>query len=1144
MCNSIGNKGGTELVTYVFAQSACGSNSIDNIPIDGTDFPVTFESINGLVSTLSSPQSTCCVDIETDFTTVSGCPGSANGIFDLEEITLTLPDGPLSLMNSATVTVNQINTDLTQTPVGNFVNVSAANLDNVFLEPGNYTVIIQIAQTDDNPAMTVYEPFTITADQGACPCDCETPGLTQLLIPVTIQNTLQLEAFVAQQSVQTPNVHLTRSNYCFRLQSNLLINNYVELTNCEFKIPAGRRIEVNDQFANANFNKCTFSGCTNLWQGFVVKSGPINFNSTEFDPANACVIRDALFGISSEAVITNAVANINITNTLFQNNFVGILKMPAYLPVLLQINLGTKFEGGVLLPSFSGAYPLPLAESFAGIVWNKVANFSLNGSGNLGSPITFKNLHNGIILNDIIYSIQLSGKLRFENIGLNSNLAYSGPVYWLAPFNNLPNQQVTPVMRSRSAITTSNCGGLTYIGEGPTIPNFVNTFNGITSMNDWDLRVQQTTFNGVTGTAISHVSTFPSNVDIRNNTINDYYTGHGIQVLALSQANTGLISGNKINGTDPANPNVKQAIRKAIFVGGYNGPTPIRVYNNEINRMHYGVWGLNCDGLRATDNTVNNTTLYNCEAYGLLLENSQYTNATCNRYFGTDAVLVYFPNPPGNTQHYGMYLKKSPNTTLKFNGAYDSEYGIFAKDLNSSSDISYNAMNNHRYGIYIDLNSQIGDQGFSRNTFSGGSFQKHAVDVSWADWYDTYGGANPFDPNNPAPLHSTFKYRFSEPSTAATLTTPEITNCTQNYFYTCISDPAPLWPSPQCKKLGKSYAGNDEKERENDASLFDKMAKNELSFSEFEETYTADAKRYLTDRMDLIKETLADTGIYATFYSSLAQGKEKLFNETDTVFIGAGLDTTLINYLDLLSDSIGSKLYQIFVLDSLHELQLIPQATYENNRQALFSLIEQIQQDHNNQLQILYKPDKAETAQLKNESIITDKLLEQYEKTVNEIYFGNIARGNLSVSQTQLDDLILIAGTCPKIGGTAVFKARSLVTLFVDSLFFDDDSLCFQQGVQYRLAHSSTKTVSKPSAVIYPNPASDRLFIRIEEEVTGPINVSICNTLGQRLWLGTISGQEAIIQNGISELAAGSYFVELTSSNGTFHHISKFIKLK
>lgn len=140
-------------------------------------------------------------------------------------------------------------------------------------------------------------------------------------------------------------------------------------------------------------------------------------------------------------------------------------------------------------------------------------------------------------------------------------------------------------------------------------------------------------------------------------------------------------------------------------------------------------------------------------------------------------------------------------------------------------------------------------------------------------------------------------------------------------------------------------------------------------------------------------------------------------------------------------------------------------------------------------------------------------------------------------------DLLLIAGTCPKIGGAAVFKARGIVAMYSDTIFVDDDALCAQQGVQYRIGQTTTTRPEISFVSIFPNPTKNLLTVRVKLEEMEPCIIKISNTLGQVIWQGTLSNPETTLNHEISSLVPGTYFIEVHTKSRAIRHIEKLIKL-
>ena len=83
-----------------------------------------------------------------------------------------------------------------------------------------------------------------------------------------------------------------------------------------------------------------------------------------------------------------------------------------------------------------------------------------------------------------------------------------------------------------------------------------------------------------------------------------------------------------------------------------------------------------------------------------------------------------------------------------------------------------------------------------------------------------------------------------------------------------------------------------------------------------------------------------------------------------------------------------------------------------------------------------------------------------------------------------------IAVQCPQSGGIAVYIARSLVALFNDSIIYDDDNVCLQQGY-YRLSNELKNNKAFIEAVLIPNPASNYADVVLNKTFEGICKVKI-----------------------------------------------------
>ena len=134
--------------------------------------------------------------------------------------------------------------------------------------------------------------------------------------------------------------------------------------------------------------------------------------------------------------------------------------------------------------------------------------------------------------------------------------------------------------------------------------------------------------------------------------------------------------------------------------------------------------------------------------------------------------------------------------------------------------------------------------------------------------------------------------------------------------------------------------------------------------------------------------------------------------------------------------------------------------------------------------------------------------------------------------QNDYESILYIAQQCPSQGGSAVYRARFFVSLFNDSLTYNDFSVCLAQGYYREMNPYLYQDNIEPNLIIKPNPASE--YVEIIFENSSEINYSICiiDLEGRNMinYIKVASDLKTIINT--SELSPGIYFVLVDDSNG------------
>ena len=135
-----------------------------------------------------------------------------------------------------------------------------------------------------------------------------------------------------------------------------------------------------------------------------------------------------------------------------------------------------------------------------------------------------------------------------------------------------------------------------------------------------------------------------------------------------------------------------------------------------------------------------------------------------------------------------------------------------------------------------------------------------------------------------------------------------------------------------------------------------------------------------------------------------------------------------------------------------------------------------------------------------------------------------------------------IAYQCPLTGGTAVFRARGLLSL-VDDYDFGDDVVNCQEVGNRSADGSSVNTMEADGLLIYPNPASAEITVVLPNGVNGDYSrLQLLNVSG-KLVREVRTSQQASIRLDVSELPRGIYLCKVHRLNGP-PLIAKFVLIK
>jgi hypothetical protein len=163
---------------------------------------------------------------------------------------------------------------------------------------------------------------------------------------------------------------------------------------------------------------------------------------------------------------------------------------------------------------------------------------------------------------------------------------------------------------------------------------------------------------------------------------------------------------------------------------------------------------------------------------------------------------------------------------------------------------------------------------------------------------------------------------------------------------------------------------------------------------------------------------------------------------------------------------------------------------------------------------------------------------------VTNIYLETIAKGIYDFEDNQKLLLENIANQCPYTGGTAVFRARSMLIRYPEYEF--DDGQCDSQAQLFigngNIGNTNTEN---NTFKVFPNPAQDEVSIIFEKDETILYQtISLYNIHGQEVLQMNISQESNTHQFSTSQLMQGVYYLKVLDETKKVVFSEKLIIIK
>ncbi len=916
-------------------------------------------------------------------------------------------------------------------------------------------------------------------------------GANLIVIPATVTT---FSDAIAQQLLPPSSA----TNINLLINGTLLLDNAISgytFTSSNIIMNTGAEIVV-DRNNSIGLFTTTVTGCNTLYRGItLLPSATIKGNGNRIEDAQYAL------RVGNRAIVS-------LTNTVFNNNYVGIYVAPAAVANTLQSPLFTALSGNTysctrqLLPDYQGQTPAVSAsrQGYAGIWLNNVDQFVLGSSNTIfGSPnFTPSFLSNGIIANRC-QNIEIFGTL-FLNLRLDNGYAPSGTAITLQNPQVINNTfAATPFLEARFN-TMRNC------------------VNGITASNFTTVLIQNNDMTGITNIGINLQQGFVANgILVTNN------------IIEAQRAGIVCTNNNK--------PQFAQIANNQINVGGINtasGIAGIQVSAANIGTSHPYIIESNTitatralvgiDLLGISDaNVFNNHIMFasfagnNRTRQGIFLGNCVNVVNSCNR-------IRSLSTGTGSGRTIGISAAgQSNNNIFSCNNLESLTIGAFFPAV-TATQLTGNQFDQNTVGLQITAAGEIGRQTFNGNrwltTPAGGIEAQHLSPSLTQVQRSIFEIQRGFTPDfMPSPI-VVVGPGVTTADWFLDIFTPTFFNNCSNAASNNVPCSTPAIPRPANADLDIA-----------DADIINAT----FSTAEYNDEMTVQQKRNTFHKLD--KNPLlrpigsSENNFYQQLQNTAIADLEAAHDHNITI---NNVSPAWLSQYQQYGEDINLYTDSLQWIDSCLNAQVTTDPLLLAHRFIISDELQQRITDQANHLQTWLQQCQA-SGQIgcqQATNITCTNLPEHNAKVTQDIYMQYLSAGMTDFTPTQQQTLLGIAEQCPLSGGAGVYMARALYAM-VELRAFDDD--CIQPV--YRNAMLSTEeNIEQNSSVLtaYPNPAHEQLTIQWANALISNSQLDIYNAAGILVQSQILNSGSQQISLSVSDLAAGYYTVRLSSSDAYF----------
>lgn len=940
-----------------------------------------------------------------------------------------------------------------------------------------------------NSGCSVTETITVTVTPLPAECINDPNYPNTIIIP---NGTTDATFLAMNLGVTVNNVYVvTSKNFALEGTLNFSSAMNVKFENCHFFCYDASEI-IN--YGMLDLHRSRFEACHYMWKGiqnnFGIRVESCNFKDAEF------------------AIHLKNLSRYRISSTTFENNLYGIFMGETNL---LSVITGYDFNN-----QFTN--PLPLKDEYANMAnWQAKSESGIRieslkypiqigleaaNAAPLSITNKFYNINNGIyivnsdinVVNSMFFSIipliqrTVPAFLKYDGCAIYAQSTFMPKKLMVTPIPNYTGHEFancTEGIKTNRVSLNAVRLSMNNIGSG------VQCFNSLMCIHYVCENTITSQFRGI---EISGAG-FANSVNVNSNviTVSNLIASSGISVTA-----TQLGIANNVN------------IKFNVITAG-------RTTMNGILTSKLSSPTLLCNTVKRVNNS---------SQYSQLIALNGYNISGCNGANLTTNSMEWLS--AGSTANNGndYVITSSTGSELVCNNSAVSNVGF--KISSNCMDLIFrrNKIGSHAIGLYYDGTANSGSQPANPSAETEGN--------KWLGSYSSLGAKNealPPDVNNSIFYYHPSNTNINKPAnnswfppnwfnangssfiqpdcTTGACILNQIANPGNNDYYRAIANGSitTVGYPEQTKWMAQSYLinrlGKDTTLRNSDDSLH--------------YFYYAPESRTLR----AIKEIDARNNNYATTSMLISH----------SVFANDGL-------LNVISQNMTQQLNDTLMPDSVFY-------SLSADLQEQYAFINDVNEGFLNDVFELLDENLNQAKEI-NDTLQSTNANETILQTINNIYYRYHRSNYAKINEDDASMIAYIAHLCPLAAGPAVYQARDLYTLLVDSVVYHDSVKCAMQGyVREELQVFEPKGAIQKIAPAYfkafPVPSKQAVELQFTE-LNSEANLTVFNIQGQLIYQATIQKGLSKFNLDIEEYSEGVYQFLLV--NNEFSKRSKICKIK